>query len=59
MTNIIKEANKIDGVNEENNLIKNYIKVRNVILHNTLKEAMDICTKCAKEVEDEKKLINQ
>lgn len=57
MTNIIKEASTIDGVDEENNLIKNYIKVRNVILHGTLKEANDICSKYAKEVENERNLI--
>lgn len=58
MSNIIKETSSIDGIEEGNTFIKNYIKARNIVLHSTLKEAIDICTKYLKEIEDEKKLIS-
>lgn len=58
MSNVIKEANTIDGVTEDNEFLKNYIKARSVVLHGTLKEATDVCTKYLKEVIDKKEQIN-
>lgn len=58
MTNIVNEVVTIDGITEENEFIKNYINVRDVILHSTLKEAFDICTKYAEEVEDKITRLN-
>ena len=58
MTNIIKEVSLIDGVNEENSFIKNYIEARGIVLHNTLKDGMNICTKYLNEIEDERKRIS-
>lgn len=58
MTNIIKEASSITGVNEENQFLKIYIKARSIVLNNTLKEATDACTKYLKEVVDAKERIS-
>lgn len=59
MSNVIKEANNIDGVNEENKILKNYIEARSIVLHGTLKEATDVCNKYLKEVVDIKEHLDK
>lgn len=58
MSNIIKETSTLDGIDQENIFIKNYIKARDIVLYNTLNEAVNVCTKYLKEVEDEKSVIS-
>ncbi len=52
MSNIIKETSAMEGIGEENIFVQNYIKARDIILHNTLDEATNICTKHLKEIEE-------
>lgn len=54
MSNIIKETSAMEGIGEENIFLQKYIKARDIILHNTLDEAVNVCTEYLKEIENTK-----
>ena len=44
----------MEGIGEENIFLQKYIKARDIILHNTLDEAVNVCTEYLKEIENTK-----